>query len=139
KTLLAPLAAADQAGPYDSLMSQAFLARAERALGNEAAARQFANAAHAIAEAISATPRVMAMLARHETEMQSVKLRLHGYPIPLLNQIAEPMPDSSSRPHKQQQRLFMTQAAERTCTTECPLLGSLRKRLGARLCEIGCT
>ena len=75
KTLLAPLAAADQAGPYDSLMSQAFLARAERALGNQAAARQFANAAHTIAEAISATPRVMAMLARHETEMQFVRLR----------------------------------------------------------------
>ncbi len=75
KTLLAPLAAANQARPYDSLMSQAFLARAERALGNEAAARQFANAAHTIAEAISATPRVMAMLARHETEMQPVRLR----------------------------------------------------------------
>ena len=75
KILLAPLAAANQARPYDSLMSQAFLARAERALGDEAAARQFVNAARTIAEAIPASPRVMAMLARHETEMQPVKLQ----------------------------------------------------------------
>jgi|SRR6266566_4417032 len=69
KILLAPLAAANQTRPYDSLMSQAFLAHAERALGDEAAARQFANAARTIAEAIPAAPRVMAMLARRETEM----------------------------------------------------------------------
>jgi hypothetical protein len=38
KALLAPLVAANQVRPVDSFMSQAFLARAERALGNKAAA-----------------------------------------------------------------------------------------------------
>jgi hypothetical protein len=74
KALLAPLvAAAEESKPFDSLMSQAFLARADRALGDEAAARQRASAARTIAEAIPASPRVMAMLARLETEMQDVK------------------------------------------------------------------
>ena len=69
KALLAPIVAANLAAPFDSLMSQAFLARAERALGDEAAAQHFTNAARAIAEAIEVTRRVRAMLARHEAEM----------------------------------------------------------------------
>src|SRR5262249_24927542 len=52
KALLGPLAAASQAGSFDSFMSRAFLALAERALGNETAARQLANAARAAAEAV---------------------------------------------------------------------------------------
>jgi hypothetical protein len=54
-------------------MSQAFLARAEHALGDEAAARRLADAARTIAEATPASPRVMAMLSRLEIEMQDVK------------------------------------------------------------------
>src|SRR5215510_6190677 len=69
KALLAPIVAAKQSEPFASFMNQAFLARAERALGDEAAARQFANGARTTAEAIQAMPRVAAMLARLETEM----------------------------------------------------------------------
>jgi len=72
KALLAPIVAAKQSEPFASFMNQAFLARAERALGDEAAARQFANGARTIAEANPATPSwemELAMLARLETEM----------------------------------------------------------------------
>jgi len=75
KALLAPLVAAEQSDSFDPLMSQAFLARAERALGDEEAARRLANAARTAAESIQVTPRVRALLARLETEMQPVKLR----------------------------------------------------------------
>ena len=75
KALLAPLAAANQDKSFDSFMTHAFLACAERALGNEAAARQFANEARTTAEAIEKTTHVAAMLARLETEMQAAKLR----------------------------------------------------------------
>jgi Peptidase family M50 len=70
RALLAPIAAVSQARPFDAIMSQAFLARAERALGDEAAARQFANGARTTAEAIQVMPRVAAMLTRLDTEMQ---------------------------------------------------------------------
>jgi hypothetical protein len=50
KVLLAPLAAPDQPVSFDSFMSRAFLALAERGLGNEAAARQLADAARATAK-----------------------------------------------------------------------------------------
>jgi hypothetical protein len=40
------------------------LALAEHGLGNDAAARQWAEAAHATAEAAGKTPRITAMLAR---------------------------------------------------------------------------
>ena len=69
KALLAPIAASTQAKPFDALMTQAFLASAERALGNEAAARQFATGARTTAEAIQVTPRLAAMLARLDIEM----------------------------------------------------------------------
>ena len=73
KALLAPLAAAKDADPFDTLMTHAFLARAERALGDEAAAQQFADVARTTAEAIQASPRMMAMLARFETEVPPAK------------------------------------------------------------------
>jgi Peptidase family M50 len=66
KGLLAPLAAASQAGSLDSFMNRAFLALADRALGNETAARQLANAARTAAEVIEKTPLVTAMLGRLE-------------------------------------------------------------------------
>jgi hypothetical protein len=50
KPLLAPLAAPEQAASYDSFMSRMFLALAEHSLGNDAAARQLADAARATAE-----------------------------------------------------------------------------------------
>jgi len=55
-------------------MTQAFLAGGERTLGNEAAARQLANDARTTVEAIQVTPRVAAMLARLDIEMQPAKL-----------------------------------------------------------------
>jgi hypothetical protein len=64
KALLAPLAAASQAGSLDAFISRAFLALAERALGNEVTALQFANAARTAAEAIEKAPHVKAMLGR---------------------------------------------------------------------------
>ena len=73
KALLAFLAAAKDANPFDALMTHAFLARAERALGDEAAARQFAEVARTTADAIQASPRMMAMLARFETEVPPAK------------------------------------------------------------------
>jgi Peptidase family M50 len=73
KALLAPLAASKDTQPFDSLMTYAFLARAERALGDEAAARRFADAARVTAQGNLASPRVMAMLARFETEVPLAK------------------------------------------------------------------
>jgi hypothetical protein len=66
KAPLAPLAAASQAGSFDSFINRAFLALAERALGNETAARQLANAARTAAEIIEKAPHVTAMLGRLE-------------------------------------------------------------------------
>jgi hypothetical protein len=68
KALLEPLVAADQGESFDSLMSQAFLARAERALGDREAARRLANAARRTSNALQATPRITAMLSRLEAE-----------------------------------------------------------------------
>ena len=64
KALLAPLVASSPAQSFDSFMSHAFLARAERALGDEAVARQFADVARTTAQAVQATPRLMTMLAQ---------------------------------------------------------------------------
>jgi len=75
KALLAPLVASSPAQSFDSFMSHAFLARAERALGDEAVARQFADVARTTAQAVQATPRLMTMLARLEPEMLPVKLQ----------------------------------------------------------------
>src|SRR5215831_10487009 len=75
KALLAPLAVATQAPPFDSFMNRAFLALAERALGNEAAAQQWANAARATAKALSKEPIMMAVLARLDGEMPPAKLQ----------------------------------------------------------------
>jgi hypothetical protein len=68
KALLEPLVAAHQGKSFDSLMSQAFLARAERALGDPEAARRLANAARSTSNAYQATPRITAMLSRLEVE-----------------------------------------------------------------------
>jgi hypothetical protein len=70
KALLTPLAAPDQATSFDSFMSRGFLALAEHGLGNDAAARQLADAARATAEAagISAT----GLLARLGREIPPV-------------------------------------------------------------------
>jgi hypothetical protein len=70
KTLLAPLAGPDQPVSFDAFMSRTFLALAERGLGNEAAARQLADAARATAKAAGASPR--AMLARLDSEIPDV-------------------------------------------------------------------
>jgi len=72
KALLAPLVASSPAQSFDSFMSHAFLARAERALGDEAVAGQFATVARATAQAVQAPPRLITMLARLETEIQPV-------------------------------------------------------------------
>jgi hypothetical protein len=74
KALLAPLAAPDPARAFDAFMSQAFLALAERGLGNEAAARQSADAARATAKAAysgktETSPTIAAMLARLDREI----------------------------------------------------------------------
>lgn len=77
KALLAPLAAASQAGSLDAFMNRAFLALAERALGNEVSALQFANAARAAAEAIEKAPHVIAMLGRLAESMELECQREH--------------------------------------------------------------
>jgi hypothetical protein len=69
RALLAPLVAAKEIKPFDLIVNHAFLARAERALGNEAAAGQFANVMRTTAETIQAPPHVTAMPARFETDM----------------------------------------------------------------------
>jgi Peptidase family M50 len=68
KALLEPLVAAHQGESFDSLMNQAFLARAERALGDSEAARRLANAARSTSNALQATPRMTAMLSRLEAQ-----------------------------------------------------------------------
>jgi hypothetical protein len=72
KALLAPIATADHIQKLDSLVSQVFLARAEHALGNAAAARQFADAARTTAEAEPDSPVVVLLLARLEPELAIV-------------------------------------------------------------------
>jgi hypothetical protein len=67
KALLVPLAVASEVGSLDAFMTRAFLARAERALGNEVGALQFANAARTAAEVIEKAPHVIAMLGRLES------------------------------------------------------------------------
>jgi hypothetical protein len=70
KALLAPLVISSPAGSFDAFMSQAFLALAEHTLGDEAEAQRLAQAARTTAEAFEATPRMAAMLARLERDMQ---------------------------------------------------------------------
>jgi hypothetical protein len=69
KALLVPLAAPDQANSFDSFMSRAFLAIAEHRLGKAVAARQFADAARATADAVGNAPYVREMLARLDREI----------------------------------------------------------------------
>jgi hypothetical protein len=72
KALLAPLAAPDQPVSFDSFMNRAFLARAEHGLGNEAVARQLADAARAMVKtAISGETKTQDMIAE-------MLVRLHG-------------------------------------------------------------
>jgi hypothetical protein len=68
KALLESLVAAHQSESFDSLMNQAFLARAERALGDPEAARRLANAARSTSNALQAAPRMTAMLSRLEAQ-----------------------------------------------------------------------
>jgi hypothetical protein len=64
KTLLMSVTAAEQTQPLDRLVCQVFLARAELALGNAAAAQQFASAARAAADGELMSPAVAPLLAR---------------------------------------------------------------------------
>jgi Peptidase family M50 len=64
KILLTSVAAAEQTQPLDRLVCQVFLARAEIALGNAAAARQFACAARATADGGLMSAAVAPLLAR---------------------------------------------------------------------------
>lgn len=74
KALLAPLASPGWPPSIDSFMSRAFLALAEHRLGNAAAARQFADAAHATAVKIAnKSPHLTAMLARIDSEIPPAK------------------------------------------------------------------
>jgi hypothetical protein len=75
KALLAPHAAASQAGSLDAFMNRAFLALAERGLGNAAAAQEWANGARTAAQAIEKARHVMAMLARLDSEIPPAKLQ----------------------------------------------------------------
>jgi len=69
KALLEPLVATYRGESFDSLMTQAFLARAEHALGNPEVARRLADAARSDANALEAAPRIMAMLSRMEADV----------------------------------------------------------------------
>jgi hypothetical protein len=72
KALLAPLAAPDQPVSFDSFMNCAFLARAEHGLGNEAAARQLADAARAMVKtAISGETKTQDMIAEMLVRLHS--------------------------------------------------------------------
>jgi hypothetical protein len=74
KALLAPLAAPDKPPSIDSFMSRAFLALAEHRLGNVAAARQLADAAHATAaKFVMKSAHLTAMLARIDSEIPPAK------------------------------------------------------------------
>ena len=74
KALLAPLASPGRSRSIDSFMSRAFLALAEHRLGNAAAARQFADAAHETATKFARnSPQRTAMLARIDREIPPAK------------------------------------------------------------------
>jgi hypothetical protein len=72
KALLAPLAGAEGGESFDAFMVSVFLARAEHALGNIAAARALAAAARENAEAVRFTPQAAFMLSRLDAEISSV-------------------------------------------------------------------
>jgi len=69
KAMLAPLVISSPAGSFDAFMSQAFLALAEHALGDETAAQRLADAARTTPKTFEGSPRVTAMLARLDREM----------------------------------------------------------------------
>jgi len=70
KALLETAAFADKASPFDLFMSRIFLARAEHALGNAAAARDLITQARATAEGtVGRQPGVTALIGRIEREM----------------------------------------------------------------------
>ena len=72
KALLETVAFADDAAPFDALISRIFLARAEHALGNGvAAARLMTQVRSAIANPGSAGPATMALIERVESEMKA--------------------------------------------------------------------
>jgi hypothetical protein len=72
KALLETVAFADEAVPFDSLITRIFLARAEHALGNAAAVRGLMTGPRAIARTGAAGPAVTALIGRIESEMQAV-------------------------------------------------------------------
>jgi ATP-dependent Clp protease adaptor protein ClpS len=69
RALLAPLAAPGHAASFDAFISRAFLSLAEHGLGNEAAARQLADAARETAEAAGKNANMIDMLARLDREI----------------------------------------------------------------------
>jgi Peptidase family M50 len=69
KTLLTSVAAAEQTQPLDRFVCQVFLARAELALGNAAAAQQFACAARAAADGELMSAAVAPLLARLDPDL----------------------------------------------------------------------
>jgi Peptidase family M50 len=71
KALLESVLAAEPTS-FDALLSHIFLARAEHALGNLAAARHIAARARAISDAGTFPPRVRQLLESLETEVESV-------------------------------------------------------------------
>jgi hypothetical protein len=68
KTVLAGLAAAE--GSFDAFMKQAYLARAEYALGNQASAEQLAGAARGSAAGLAYDPAVKLLLTRLEATVR---------------------------------------------------------------------
>ncbi len=71
KHLLETVAFADGAAPFDALMSRIFLARAEHALGNAAAASDLMTQARsATAQLVAFGPAVIALIERIDSEMQ---------------------------------------------------------------------
>jgi predicted Zn-dependent protease len=69
KALLTSLQGAGRLQPLDSLISKVFLARAEHALGNTAAARRLADEARTMATAEPVSPAVAPLLAQLEAEL----------------------------------------------------------------------
>jgi hypothetical protein len=68
KAMLEPLIATNQGASLFSITDKAFLARAERALGNLEAAQRLASAARSDSDAAHAGPWISAMLSRLEAE-----------------------------------------------------------------------
>jgi hypothetical protein len=83
KALLAPIVEAERTEPLDALLSLIFLARAEHACGDDAAARRYAASARQIVETIKDSPIAKAALALLESSAaKSGPAYAHGYAVP---------------------------------------------------------